>query len=435
LFTLPCSKRLLASAILAALLLMGIPFDVLVASAAETPDLCAAPVRRFPGGPGRRPGATVVVVEMRQEVQDLRGSYVAASSEQNLALLRGDEVAVRLLVKNRSIYDVGRISIKHHYRASRSGPLVQGIASVRGAAYDSSQKMFLIDRLRANQTAEITFRILLKGDLRDGISQTAVTLNEFIALDRSGRFGEPVPEAQNQGSRRALELVGIGAKEVSCFTGDPLDNRVSPGTAANAPRQAFGRGMLPVILPAPSPVRQTRGDLTGALTVRKQAQQNVIRPGSVVNYAITVQNASSATFRQILVDDRFDTNLLAVSEAGGGLPTDSGLHWIIREIGPKSEWSARYTARLTQNAEPGQSIPNTVMLRGDDLRDVPTSSLLSSAEVKVAGGRTEAPGQVVMPQTGWGIVSSLLMILQVAFGVVIAFGLYGAGVWMVWRRV
>jgi len=191
-------------------------------SYAQITGVCDEPVREFSGGHGRRPGPTIVKIEMRQNVRDSLGKIVSANSDQEIALIEGDEVTVLVDVNNSSIYDVANVIISHTYKVASFGPEMESIVSVMGGTYDPSAKTFRIELIPGGATVQLSFRIFLHGDLREGISQTKLKMEDFVVLESDRRFLQRTPESGTK-TRQNIERVGIGGVEVSCFTGSPSD--------------------------------------------------------------------------------------------------------------------------------------------------------------------------------------------------------------------
>jgi hypothetical protein len=181
-------------------------------------DLCDEPIREFTGGHGRRPGPTIVKVEMRQTIRNSDGKMVSANSDDEIANIEGDEVTVLVDVQNSSQYDVAGVIINHAYNSPRPGPEMESIVSVIGGTYDSSSKTFRIELIPGGETVQLSFRIFLHGNLREGVSQTKLTLEDFYVLGSDRRFPQRTPESTGR-NRQNVERVGIGGKEVSCFSG------------------------------------------------------------------------------------------------------------------------------------------------------------------------------------------------------------------------
>jgi uncharacterized repeat protein (TIGR01451 family) len=419
-------QRIAIGTILGTVLFSGVPFRIFADrpnAAHAQAGICDEPVRRFRGGHGRRPGATTVVVTLRQQVLDVYGGFISSSTNRNLSLLAGDEVSVRVQVNNNSIYDVSHVVMRHRYRPATGGPRMDGIASVLGAAYDPSRDSFIIDRIKSDETAEFSFRILLHGNLGSGISETEMTLEDFMVLESERRLPPRTgltPDTRLASTQR-IERVGLGGTEVSCFTGareetfSAVPSRTSRTTlerVTRTPQQPVSAVVVP----------------SGALTIDKRASRQEAMLGDRVTYTIAVQNQSAQTFRNILVDDRFDTAMLQVENAGGALVTDVGLHWLIASLKPTEQWTARYIARIAAVSPAQQGIPNTVTLIGEQLIDVPVSDVSDSVEVRIGQS-------VLMPQTGWDTFAFAWTMLQFLLGAFIAFGLYGVCMWEVWRRI
>jgi hypothetical protein len=374
-------------------------------------------VQRFSGGHGRRPGATVVAVQLRQQVLDVLGGYVSASTSEHLALIHGDEVEVRVQVRNASIYDVGAVEMKHRYTAAKNGPKYDGVATVKGAVYDPTKRTFTINHIPSNETVEFTFRTLLRGSLTYGISQTKMELMDFVVLESNRRFPPRTPESTLEQHRQRVERVGIGGTEVSCFTGE------------------FGEPDLPVEPPVggPPPITRTAGalpigDIIGNVTVTKRPSTIETLPGSRGSFSIYVQNKSPYDLHDLTVTDNFDTQALTVVDTGGGTPTTSGLVWQIASLPAENQWTTRYAVEVKGDDPGNRVIASTVILNSQELIDVPRNYLSASSELHILGGG-------IMPQTGVDTSLILIAALQILIGTLIAFSIFGLGFREVWRRI
>ena len=185
----------------------------------------------------------------------------------------------------------------------------------------------------------------------------------------------------------------------------------------------------------------TPEEIRNRLTVRKRVSGEA-RAGGIISATITVTNDTNAAFEDILVDDRFDANLLIVQDEGGGVATRSGIQWLIQNLGPDETWSAVYTARVNDRLSSGDHILSTVSIFGEQLLDVPTSALSQSHDLVIAGKSVfvpqaqaaETPYTVALPQTGVEMGTSIAMLFQILIGAIIAIAIYGMGVQFVWRR-
>ena len=409
-------------------------------AAAQGTETCTESLRRFTTGPGRRPGATVVPVTLRLQVLNAEGKFVEASADRTRATVSGNDITLKAIVNNTSLYDVGNVVVTHSFKKPFSGsPTLEAITSVNGAFYNERINSFVIDTVPSDTAITFTFHILLSGDTNGGLSQSKITLEDFEVLEAERRLPERTPETPAGRSTQTIERVGIGGTDVACFTGDGV-TRFLPSTATT-PTSTLRRN------PGPPYLTQTSGS-TGqsssaratptssasssspsrvsppvsivsaplpSLTVEKTANTAEVRPGSVVTYTIVVTNQGTATVRDILVDDRFDARQLAVTETAGGALTPSGLQWVIATLAPGERWVVRYRAEVLSGVQPGSAIPNTVLLTGDSLLDVPTTRRSQSAQVSVLG--------TVMPQTG---VDLWIFTLggNILLGIVIAFVLF-----------
>ncbi len=403
-------------------------------------EICEDPIRNFPGGPGRRPGATVVPVFLRQTVKNERGEFVFAISEKQLAEVNGDTVEFRVQVKNDSPFPVGAVEIHHAYRTVREGPKLLSVEDVTGGAYVPDDHMFVIERIEAGETIDLEYTLFLNRPLGSEISQSAVTLHDFTVLDPGSRFPQRYPETSVSLHRTTIDEVGIGGKEVSCFTAEDADRFALPGQQqTNSPSRGSinpSNVQTPVAASALTP-EQIRGNLI------VQIRSTAARPmaGDSVTYTVTVRNDTAATFHEILVDSRFDASLLDIRNDGGGTASPAGIAWMIDVLDPGETWSATYTVRIDDRMQAGDSVPSTVTLFGEELLDVPTNALRDTSDLVIAAEEVMLPSApensftVLMPETGAEVMGAFAMLLHIVIGIVIAVSFYGTGVWMVWRRL
>ncbi len=424
-------------------------FQIVGAPRAHALEICENVIRDFAGGHGRRPGATVIPVFMRQTVLDEKGNHVFAISERQLADVSGDAMEFRLQVRNDSAFDVGTVRLHHAYRTVREGPKLIAITDIAGGVYVQDDHMFVIERIPAGQTVDLEYTLMLERPLKQEVSQSAVTLNDFMVLDPGSRFPQRYPETDISRHRTTIEKVGIGGKEVSCFTGENADRFALPGqqdtSAANSFR-ASSRANSPMTV-TPVNVPQSASVLTPEeirdhLTVRKRVS-GTARAGGMVTVTVMVENDTNATFEDILVNDRFDADLLMVENEGDGVATSAGVQWLIQNLGPDETWSATYTARVNDRMNAGDRIPSTVSIFGEQLLDVPTSALSQSSDLVVMGDAyrapqpppAETPYTIAFPQTGADVRNLIAVLLEVLAGTVIAAGIYGTGVRYLWKKL
>lgn len=439
--------RLLA--VVVALALVTTLFQIVSTPRAHALEICESVIRNFPGGPGRRPGATVIPVFMRQTVFDEKGDEVFAISERQLADVRGDAMKFRLQVRNESAFDVGTVKLHHAYRTVREGPKLIAMSDIAGGTYVQDDHMFVIERIPAGQTVDLEYTLIIERPLKEEVSQSAITLDDFMVLDPASRFPQRYPETSFYRHRTTIEKVGIGGKEVSCFTGENADRFALPGqqdTSVANPYRAPSRANSPTtIVPAGVPLSAsalTPEEIRNHLTVRKRVS-GAARAGGMVTVTVTVENDTNAMFEDILVNDRFDADLLVVENEGGGVATSAGVQWLIQELESGETWSATYTARVNDRMNAGDHIPSTVSIFGEQLLDVPTSALSQSNDLVIAGEAyrapqpvfTETPYTVALPQTGVEMSSMVSVMLQVLLGVVIACAIYGMSARFLWKRL
>jgi len=405
--------------------------------------LCEESIRTFAGGPGRRPGATVIPVFIRQSVMNEEGEFVYAISEMQLADVDGDSIDFLVQAKNDSAFDVGFIELQHAYRSIREGPKLASIGNVVGGRYDALNHQFVIDRIPARSTVDLTYTLYLDRPVDSSLMQSAVRLSDFMVLDPGSFFPQRLSTTSVSRHRSTVEKMGIGGREVSCFTGEDADRFAIPGQQATA---VIARtAVLPVSRASTSlpEVALTPEQIRGNLQISLRSNPASPRANQTVRFAITVKNNTRGTLHEILVDSRFDTGRLQVTDAGGGNATSSGIQWMISELSPGEEWNSSYDVRVDNALRTGDRIPTTVSLFSAELLDVPTTQLSKSSELVIGGqvssvtlARTiETPTSVVFPQTGIEMMDSIILLLNVLMGTIGAFALYGFSVWILWRRI
>lgn len=348
---------------------------------------CTAPIQRSRGGPGRRPGATVVPVTIRLEVLNAAGKFVGASSDYTTAMVEGDDVTLRATVTNLSLYDVGSIVIRHRFTPSEDGPILEGIGDVQGAELSERSQTFHITEIESDSSVAFTFRLLLTGALDEELSESQIRLESFEVLGSERRHPQRLPESSRDQSRQSLERLGIGTTDVACFIGSSIRERQG------------GQG----------------GE--GPISVQKSTNVTEVQPGGTIVYTITVTNRGNETLRDVLIDDRFSSSHLRVSDTGGGEKLASGLQWFIEELSPGERFVARYRAEADMSLRNGDHIPNTTLVVSSQLRD--TSTTKRSASVTV-------PVLQKMPRTGVEL-SWLLVPLEILLGCLVAFLLFRTG--------
>lgn len=406
LFSAKTLQRLLSFLFVGALLLEAAPAGAVPARrlleplppAAAGAEHCTVPIRRALGGPGRRPGATVVPVVIRLEVLGASSKFVGASSDYTAARVKGDNVLLRASVTNLSLYDVSNVVIKHMFTSAEDGPMLEGIGGVDGALLNERTQLFILERVASDETATFTFRLFLTGDLREGLSESQIRLEDFEVLEPERRFPPRTPESSMERSRQILERLGIGTTDVACFTGfaDP--------TLSLSARMTQSDG--------------SKGGLQGGIiSVQKTANVSEVRPGGMVVYTISVTNRGRETLRDVLIDDRFSSSQLQVLDAGGGEKITSGLQWFMEELAPDERFVARYRAEVLAGLQNGDHISNTTLVTGEQLRDTSTTQRSASVAVSVLSK---------MPRTGvelWLLSAPL----QVLLGSLLAFLLFRLG--------
>ena len=374
-FSSKSQKRLLSLLFAAVLLLEAQPAGAVPARrlteflppAAAGAETCAGPVHRFRAGPGRRPGATVVPVTVRVEVLNTDGVFSDASSDATRAVVTGDDVVLRVLVANLSLYDIGHIVLTHDFTPAPDSADAEGIGGIEGARFDERSREFLIDRVASGETASFTFHLFLNGNPGEGISQSKMLLKDFDVLESERRYPVRTPETPLDRPSQSLERLGIGFGDVACFA-----------------------GAMPALPPILTP--QAGGGMERSpLSIQKIASRSEASPGALIVFSIIVTNHGTEILRNVVVDDRFDSTQLKVTDAGGGEVLPSGIQWVIPVLAPDGRFVARYSAEILPGAKNGDHIANTATLVSHDLLDIPAPERRATAEVAIV---------TAMPRTG-----------------------------------
>lgn len=410
--------------------------------AAAGAESCRASVKRFTSGPGRRPGATVVPVTLRLQVLHTNGQFVEASADRTRATVSGNDVTLKAIVSNRSLYDVGNVVIDHSFLPSTYGPRMESIGSVSGGAILNERLgSFVIDRVPSDDVVTFTFHLFLSGDINGGLSQSQIRLEDFEVLESERRLPERTPETPAGRSTQTVERIGIGGTDVACFTGDGVVRYLpssEPQPVTTSTRSSTsGRGTTttpssgrrepgpPYLVPTggtssvsptttATPVQTTA--VSASVSLQKRASATEVQPGGSVTYTITVENTGTQPLQNIVVDDRFDTGQLRVPDAQGGSYVPSGIQWTIPTLGAGATWVVRYRAQVLSDVAPGESIQSTTILTGVDLLDTPTTqrstslSITSIAWLPQTGVNILGVVRSIQTLGALGIIASLLYV-------------------------
>lgn len=110
-----------------------------------------------------------------------------------------------------------------------------------------------------------------------------------------------------------------------------------------------------------------------SIAVFKQADRTEAQPGDQVGYSITVRNTSNVTIQNVVVEDRYDTGKITITDPGDGQLGAGALTWRISTLRPGETRVISYRAALSPVLRNGDSIINTVRVTANNLQTVPTS--------------------------------------------------------------
>ena len=117
--------------------------------------------------------------------------------------------------------------------------------------------------------------------------------------------------------------------------------------------------------------------------------QREVSPGSMVRFALSLENIGDTVLHDLVLDERFESTILAITNAGGGAVSNNRLTWSISELGPKQRWRGSYTVRVSRGAALG-TLETTLTSYGKDLEGTSTSSRMATSTITV----------VALPKTG-----------------------------------
>ena len=121
----------------------------------------------------------------------------------------------------------------------------------------------------------------------------------------------------------------------------------------------------------------------------KEPKHREISPGSDIRFSITVENATDAALHMLMVEERFDGDLLIVKDAGEGGVAPNAIAWTIPELGAGERWIAAYDLGLAGDTVPG-TIETTAFVSGADLEGTASAPRLATSMLTV----------VSLPKTG-----------------------------------
>ena len=327
---------------------------------------------------------------LRVEVKNTDGVFSDASSDATRAVVAGDDVTLRILVANLSLYDIGHVVLTHDFTPAAGSADAEGIGGIEGAQFDARSREFLIDTIASDETASFTFHLFLSGVPSEDISQSKMLLKDFDVLESERRFPVRTPETPLDRPSQSLERLGIGFGDVACFA-----------------------GAMPALPPILTP-QAGSGMERSPLSIQKTVSRSEAAPGTTIVFSVIVTNHGTEILRNVVVDDRFSAMQLKVTDAGGGEVLPSGIQWVIPVLAPAERFVARYSAEVLRGAKNGERIANTALLISRDLLDTPVAARRATAEVVIV---------TAMPKTGSDLgiffFGSFLLGMMLFFGMVL----------------
>ena len=133
--------------------------------------------------------------------------------------------------------------------------------------------------------------------------------------------------------------------------------------------------------------------LVGPL-LRKTADRRELAPGGLVTYTIVVRNNTTETFRNVMVTDEYDSNLIRAVDPAGSVATASTMKWSVPVIEPGNEWVIRYRMMINPQAIHAVSIRNVATVTGDGLALIAPGERQAAVTLGVLRN---------MPRTGVGL--------------------------------
>lgn len=149
-------------------------------------------------------------------------------------------------------------------------------------------------------------------------------------------------------------------------------------------------GLPPRLFPMFERTEQTSSPSFQKLVrIEKDPRTAEIMPGGTAAFTITVENTGEHALRNLIVEERFDSQELTVLDAGGGGIAENRLAWTIPVLNPSAPWSVRYVFRVGEKAAP-VPLQTTAYVYGEDLRTMTSGARMVSSTLSI----------IPLPETG-----------------------------------
>ena len=117
--------------------------------------------------------------------------------------------------------------------------------------------------------------------------------------------------------------------------------------------------------------------------------QREVTPGGMIRFALSLENIGDTVLRDLMLDERFESTLLTITNTEGGTVSNNRITWSIPELNPKQRWRGSYVVRLNGKA-PAGTLETTLTAEGKDIEGTATSSRMTTSTITV----------VALPKTG-----------------------------------
>jgi len=248
------------------------------------------------------------------------------------------------------------------FKASVDGRAASDLTVVQRAEVLKAFEVSLSDgQSEAAPASELTYEIHIRNN--DDVLATGMDVNaalpmytEFMDASNGGVW-------TGNNVRWANLTVSPHGERVLYFTAH-VRTDAPFGAELRATAEARGQVGVDLTTVAPVPVRQGS---RGSEMLRKFADKSEVKPGDTVTYTIELRNTTDHPFRNVRVEDKFDSRFMQVVGAERGQMQGDALIWLIPELAPGQSWRVRYSVEISPRAPHGTFLDNVVTVSGEGL--------------------------------------------------------------------
>jgi uncharacterized repeat protein (TIGR01451 family) len=285
-------------------------------------------------------------LSIRKQIRDDNGNYIDADFLSTALVLdenRTTTVRYRVIVNNDGSFSAEDVEIRDLF----SGDFDQeSIRNVSGADWDETDRIFTIDRVRAEDAEIFTFDANITTG-SSGYGRNRVEIIDF-EFDRSGDADYILTDSE-----------GIGRSD-DAFTSVQA-------------------------IPLPDP----ESDFS------KIASVSQARRGEEIDYTIRVRNSGNSDLTDLRIVDIFPSEFLEITKAPQGVVEGNTIAFRRNILGPGHIWDVQYTARVKESTPIGQVIHNFVTLETKEMPDKTTEEDVLVVQTEVNQGPPGGPAGTI----------------------------------------